>query len=373
MAMNITEVDIQRLIHDPSIKVREDITRKICTGFGERAFKGREQKIAEEILRLLVQDTATKIRKTMAQELCNHLDVPRDIIWALANDKLDIAEAVLKHSPVFSEDDLMTLVESSQNLQRLHFIAARPSVSASLSDKLVQYGDASVVQTLMSNRNASLNESTLDYLLEEYHNDQSVLESLVYRGGLPYRFAEQLFSLVSHQLKKDLSKRYRLSRHSISAATENAREIAVMEFLSPWMNNHDILDLVTSMHRSKRLTDSVIIRSLCAGNIRFFEAAIAKKAGISISNARVLMLDAGNRGFEALYDAAAMPETFRQAIHVLFKLAQQETQFGDVYHEHFSQRVIERIIQEGYAHSVENMSTLLSIIGQSNLNAPTIH
>lgn len=373
MAINITEVDIQRLIHDPSIKVREDITRKICTGFGEKSFKGREQKIAEEILRLLVQDTAIKIRKTMAQELCNHLDIPRDIIWALANDKIDVAEPILKNSPVLSEDDLMLMVESAQNLQRLHFIAQRPSVSAPLSDKLVHYGDTSVIQTLMTNRNAALNESTLDYLLEEYHNDQSVLESLVYRGGLPYRFAEQLFSLVSHQLKKDLSKRYRLSRHSLDSATENAREVAVMEFLSPWMNQHDILDLVSSMHRSKRLSDSIVIRALCAGNIRFFEAAMAKKAGISISNARVLMLDAGNRGFEALYDAAGMPETFRQALHVLFKLAQQETQFGDIYHEHFSQRIIERVVQEGYVNSIDNMTTLLSIIGQSHLNAPTLH
>ncbi len=32
------------------------------------------------------------------------------------------------------------------------------------------------------------------------------------------------------------------------------------------------------MHRAKRLTESVIIRSLCGGNLRFFEAALAKRA-----------------------------------------------------------------------------------------------
>lgn len=125
------------------------------------------------------------------------------------------------------------------------------------------------------------------------------------------------------------------------------------------------IDLVNTMYRNKRLTESAIIRSLCAGNVRFFEAAMAKRASISLQNARMLLMDAGIRGFEALYDAAQMPESFRLAVRALFKAAQQETGYGKYYHQHFSQRMLERLTEDGQSQHIENMDTLMAMIDQS--------
>lgn len=373
MSMNITQADIQHLIHDPSVQIRENITQKICRGFNERDFSDSEKKLAIDIMRLLLKDTAKRIRKSLAVELCNNIDVPRDIALALANDHDDVSKPILKYSPALSEEDLVMLVESSYNAKKLSFIAQRDSVSAPLSHALIRHGNAAITKTVLNNKSASINDRSLDYVLEEFGNDQSVLETLVYRGGLPYHYAEQLFAMVSDHLKKDLTKRYRLARHVVDDATENARETAVMEFLSPWMSEADIQELVANMHRSKRLTDSVIIRALCAGNLRLFEAALAKRANISVVNARILATDSSAKGFSALYDAANMPDNFSEAIRVLFKMVQEETGFGSYHHECFAKRIVARIVQEGHAKTIENMSYLMSVIGWSTQDVSAVH
>lgn len=374
MAMQITEADIQQLIHNPSVQSRAEIAQKIGHGFCAAEFNDNERAIATEIMRLLLRDAAAKVRKSLALELCEQMDVPHDIIWSLANDSDDeVAETILATSPVLQEDELIELVETLFNMRRMLAVTKRGSISAGLSASLAKSGDATIAKSLLENRSAVVAEPTLEVMLERFKNDDDVLDAFVYRGGLPYAFAEKLFTRVADHLKRDLSKRYRLSRQMVSEAASNAKEVAVMEFLSPWMSQQDIMDLVQNMHRNKRLNESIIIRALCAGNLRFFEAALAKKATISIANARVLLMDAGQRGFDALYDAAQMPESFRQAVTVLFKLAQQETSFGKYYHHHFSQRMLERLVEEGHDKKIDNMPFLMSMIGRSIADVPQLH
>ena len=374
MSIHITEADIQQLMHNPSVQSRVEIAHKVSRGYSTQQFSGRERDVALEILRLLLRDVSAKVRKVMALELCDRMDVPHDIIWGLANDPDDeVAEIILAASPVLQEEDLIELIETLFNMRRMMAISQRPSISSSLSAKLAKHGDAEIAQSLLKNRGALVNEPTLEAMLERFNDDENVLECFVYRGGLPYEFAEKLFSKVADHLKRDLSKRYRLSRQVASETASNAREVAVMEFLSPWMSQQDIVDLVSSMHRNKRLSESVIIRSLCAGNLRFFEAALAKRANVSIANARVLLLDAGARGFDALYDASAMPDSFRQAVAALFKIAQAETGFGKYYHHHFSQRMLERLVEEGHDKKIDNMPVLMSMIGRSAADVPQLH
>ncbi len=372
MTSRITQTDIQRLVHDPSVKVRSELVEKLCRGLGDHDFYGREKDVAHEILRLLLRDTARKVRETLAKGICHQHHIPRDIVLALADDEDSVAEHVLEHSPVLDEDTLIAIVQSTAQIQKLHAIARRGSISAALSDALCKCGDSGLSKTLIENRSAAIGNETLDYVIEEYHHDQSILEALVYRGGLPYQYAETLFHLVSDHLKKDLTRRYRLHRKKADDISRNAREVSVLAFLSPWMGQQDIQDLITHMHRNKRLTDSVIIRALCSGNIRFFETAMAKRCNISLSNTKVLLLDPGGKGFDALYDHCGMPESFREALRALFQLALEQTRFGQYHQANFPHRLVDRIVQEGYDKTIENMPYLLSIVGWS-MRDGTVH
>ncbi len=372
--MNITRDDIEMLVREPSVAVRVRITDKIAVGYNSGMYSEGETKLANEIFRLLLKDTESKVRAAIAQQLKSNLQVPHDVIWALANDHYEVAAPVLQYSPVLTEEDLITLVQATREHPKLKAVAQRESISKELSHALIEKRNPEVTKLLLSNGSAALSETSMESVLEEFAKDNGVLEELVLRGGLPHAFAEKLFAQVSESLKKHLTRKYRMNKQLADDVTNNARERSVLQFISPWMSQTEINAMIDQMHANQRLTDAVIIRSLCIGDLRFFEGAIAKRVGIPVSNARILILDMGPLGFKALYGSCGLAPNFYEAIRVMLQLALSETEYGSYRTTDFAQRMVERIVEGGYDKSVPNMQTLLMMIGCMIKEQPaTIH
>ncbi|MFN7612718.1 MAG: DUF2336 domain-containing protein [Alphaproteobacteria bacterium] len=371
--VHLTPEDIQQLVKEPSANMRSRIAEKVAAGYNSGLFNETEHLLAQEIFRLLLRDTEVRVRRAVAESLKHSLSVPHDVIFHLANDVPDVATHVLQHSFVLTEEDLIAIVQATREIPKLKAIAKRESLSKSLAHALVETRTPAVVKEVVSNRNAALAETTLEMILEEFSREHDVLEELVYRGGLPYAFAEKLFSKVSDNLKKTLTRRYRLSLHVVEEATEMARETATLQFLAPWMSQQEISRLVDQMYRGKRLTHSIVLRSLCIGDLRFFETALAKLVGIPVANARILIIDPGPLGFKALYDSAQLPEAFYPAVKLMLRLALEETQYGTYRATNFGQRMVERIASGGFDKSVEHMDTLMSMIGRGMSDRATLH
>lgn len=370
--MNITREDIALLVREPSAAMRSRIAQKITSGYVTGNFSASEITLANEIFRLLLKDTEMRVRKHLAEELKHSMDVPHDIVWALANDHHEVATPILQHSQVLSEDDLIAIVQATRELAKWRAVASRSSISRELSHALMETRDYQVVKLVVGNPNAALADGTIEAILADYARDNSVLEQLVYRGGLSHNFAEILFNKVSDALKKQLTKKYRMNRH-VADEVERARETALLQFISPWMSQQDINRLVDQMHRNQRLTDSVIIRSLCIGDLRFFDSSIARRVGIPVSNARILILDPGPLGFKALYESAGLPASFYPAVSTMLRLALKETEYGTYRATDFGQRMVERIEEGGYRDSIEHMDALLTMIGRAIHDRPTFH
>ena len=370
--MNITREDINLLVREPSPAMRQRICEKIVNGYNSGLYTDNETRLANEIFRLLLRDTEMKVRLMMADALKSNMQVPHDIIWTLANDRNEVAAPILQFSHVLSEEDLVTIVRATREHPKLKAIAHRETLSKQVSHELVVKRDREVTRELLANRGAVLAETSMDIILEEFAGENSVLEELVLRGGLPYDFAERLFSTVSDVLKKQLTRRYKFSQQLAEETTTTARETAVLQFISPWMSQNDIDQLIDEMHRNKRLSDSVIIRSLCIGDLRFFETAIAKRVGIPVSNARILLIDPGPLGFKALYDSSGLPASFYEAIHNMLRVALEETQYGNYRTNDFGARMVAKIRSAGLDRSVENMETLLQLVGRA-LHEPKLH
>jgi len=371
-SMNITRQDIELLVREPSAAMRQNICQKISAGYNSGLYSENEARLANEIFRLLLKDTEMKVRMLIAQALQSSMHAPHDVIWALANDRQEIAVPILEFSHVLSEEDLIAIVQATREHAKLKAITRRESISKELSHALIEKRDHEITCSLLSNKGASISDTSMDVILEEFARENSVLEELVLRGGLSYEFAERLFSVVSDTLKKQLTRKYRMGRHVAEDMTASAREAAVLQFISPWMSQNDINQLVDEMHRGKRLTDSVIIRSLCIGDLRFFETAIAKRVGIPVSNARILLIDPGLLGFKALYDSSGLSPTFYEAIRVMLRFALEETEYGNYRTSDFGARMVAKIRSAGLDRTVENMETLLQLVSWA-IHEPKTH
>ena len=371
--MQLNQDDIRALTQEPSAAIRSDICARLCDAYNSGEFSEREVLLAEEIIKLLAKDASHRVRQTLAQQICYNADVPREVILKLANDSEQIAEPILRYSSLLSDQDLIDIIHATRSLMKLLAISRRDTLSDRVSQALIETGELEVTKAVLNNQQARLDMNAMQYLLEEYAQDEGVLSLMVHRAALPSTIAEKLFTMVSSDLQRQLSQRFELSVHLAEDLTNSAREVSLMKFITPWMSGQDIQRLVNEMHTQKRLTDSVLIRSLCIGDLRFFHAALARRAGISTHNAKLLMLDPGNRGFMTCYKRAEMPEDFCEAIFVLYKCALEESEFGRYYYDHFTQRLMQRIVAQQYDQNVQHMTYIMTILRKTIQDAPTVH
>lgn len=372
--MNLTHMDVRKLTQEPSAKVRGMLAAKLAMDYRSGNFTETEAEIADDIFRILLKDVERKVRQTLSEQLCHCPHVPHDIVMKLANDEGEIAVPVLRHSHVLTDDDLLAIIQSTHEVAKLCAVARRDSVSEKVSASLLVTRSERVLNELFHNQGAALPETGLAEAWESIAASPSLLETLVHRGGLPITVAEKLFFSVSEDLKRKLAQTYKLSTPLIHKAAGDSREWEMLGIIPEGMSgdpnsDEQVEDLIDQLYLGGRLTHSLLIRALCTGNLNVFEAGMARLAGVPRVNARLLLMDNGGLGFRAIYQTAAMPEGFADAVWALLKISLEETDYGLHKRTDFRKRIIDRIYMEGLHRKVDNMEYLLSIIGGKN--APT--
>ncbi len=375
---NLTTMDIKLLAEQPSAQARSVLASKLAKDCRIGNFSAVESIIVNDIFRILIKDVDVVVRHELAKELAYCNDVPRDIVLSLANDEVDVAELMLRFSTLLTEDDLMTIVSNTKEMKRLLAVSQRETVSEKVSGCLLKTGNGTVIKSLCANAGATLGEEALNEYWSSISKDKAIMETLVNRGNLPLTVAEKLFFAVSESLKQKLVTQYNFNTPSVRKAVSNVREWQMLGImpaqsgLDPRDDEH-IDELVVELNDNGRLSYSLLMRALCTGNLQLFEAGIAKLAGVPRVNARILLMDKGSLGFEAIYKAANMPEGFLEAVETLLRISFEETEYGRVRREDFRKRVIERIYQSQYHRTIENMDYVLSIIGGKIAASASVH
>jgi uncharacterized protein (DUF2336 family) len=359
----LREEDVARLLSHPNGETRADIAEKIATQHPQ--LSERERRLAEDIFRTLVKDAEVRVREALSRHLKDNPLVPHDVALALAQDTETVALPMLRFSEVLSDTDLIGIVRAS-GTDKQQAVAARAKVSSSVADALAATHDGRVVATLVSNEGADLSEATLTRVVEEFAGDDAVGRPLSDRHALPVSVAERLLARVSDVLRSHLLERTDLSPDVVSALLVQAREMAVLGLTEA---EPDVLRLVEHLDAVGRLTPSIILRAMSMGDLLFFEAALARLARIPLENARVLIEDAGRRGFEALFSQAALPKVFYQAMRAAVDVSHDMQLDGSPHdRERFSRRMIERILTQygdlGVEFATDDLEYLLAKLNQ---------
>jgi len=364
----ITGMDVRKLMQEPSGKVRGIVAGKIASDYREGIFSPSEMAVANDIFRILLKDIEKKVRQSISEQLAHSPNVPKDIILSIANDEVEVAVPALEFSRLLTDNDLLKILSSSEEVARLRAIARRENLSAMISTGLAETQNMSVLSDLFANKTAVIPDGAILSAWNQIAANESLAALLVNRGGLSLAVVEKMISGVSDELKQRLIKEYKVSSPMANKASLDAREWELLGFVAANsdMNPDDdeqIEDLVTQLSLSGRLTHSMLIRALCIGSLNLFETGLARLAGVPRVNARLLLSDAGGLGFHSIYRAANMPEGFEDAIRVLLKISLEESEYGYNKPEDFRKLVVDRIFREGYHRSIDNMEYLLSIVG----------
>ncbi|KZB59978.1 MULTISPECIES: DUF2336 domain-containing protein [Thalassospira] len=344
----ITKDDLNKLVQDPSGDNRAETADKISREFSTDTLSESERVLAEDIFRLMIRDAEIRVRKALAKNLAQTPLVPHDVAATLARDVDEVALPVLEFSEVLNDEDLVDIIgDNADSVEKQRAIASRAYVSEIVSATLVDIGHEDVMVDLMSNQGAEISEVSLQKVVNDFGDNERIQKPMIERNHLPITIAERLVTLVSERMRSQLISRGHIPEGIVNAVMTQSQESATIGLLGDGVEDRDVELLVEHLYTNNRLTSGLILRALCMGDVSFFEAALAKRAGVSLINTRILIHDSGPFGLEAIYNKAKLPEHFFPGVRAAIEVA-RETTFdgGEQDKERYSRRMIERVLTQ---------------------------
>ena len=358
MTSDLSHADVERLLSDPSADTRAAVATKIASNI-DRELSDSERRLAEEIVRVMAQDASRTVREALSASVKMSKQLPHDVAVRLAKDIDEVALPILEFSEVLTDTDLIDIVRNTAEGKQ-QAVARRDGLSGTVSDALVETDNPAVVEVLVGNPGAEISDSTLSRVVDRFGEIEAIQNPLAHRASLPLTVAERLVARVSDSLRDHLMAQHDLSADTATDLLLAARERATMGLADGIDDDDRLSSLVDQLATGGRLSPSLILRSLCMGDTKFFEFALARLASIPPMNAGVLIQDSGGLGFKSLYGKAGLPERLFSAFRTAVNVA-EETDFGGAdYDRHrFARTMLERILTQSEGQETDDTEFLL--------------
>lgn len=312
--------DVERLLADPSPVARADTAAKVASAYSRRALNATERELAQAIIAALARDAEASVRQALAEHLRQSGDLPRSLALRMARDIAEVATPLLQHSPVFTDADLIDLLQAVSP-QHQSAIAGRAAVSSELADALIAHAAEPAVVVLIGNRGARLGPSQMGSALDRFPDSRGVGDALARHPDLPPKFAARLIAQVSDALREALIARYHIPPAMAADTMMQLRERTLLGLLGDGAEPPALADLVADLQKRGQLGSTLVLRALSGGDLVFFEQALAQLAGISLANARLLIHDPGRRGLAAIYQRCRLPQDYFKMTEAVIELA----------------------------------------------------
>lgn len=324
----LTLADVLHLAADRTPEARAAMVAKLVRTAEVGLLAGTGQALLGDLLLRLARDTAVQVREAVAWQIYNSPLLTDELAHALAMDITSVAFPILRHGPELADDLLLEVIRQGRADKQMT-IAARDHLSAAVSEALAALGNLAVVATLAGNEGADLAEATLLSLADRFAHVPMVAEPLAGRAILPSSVVERLVAGMSVCVRDLLVQRHRLSPAVADEVTARGRDSVTLALLRPLpRDGMDAEALAVHLHQHGRLSVSLLLRTLCAGDFAFFAAGIAAKSRVAPANALGLLREGKWEGVRALLDHAHVPRHLHLPFQVALRVARQRDYAG---------------------------------------------
>lgn len=365
----LTAADVNRLLTDPSEQARAETAVKIAQNLESQTLTPEQQRMAQEIIRTLAKDAAVMVRQSIVACMKSSVFLPTDVAEKLAVDLDSLALPILQESPSLSDPFLMQIIREMGETHQVA-IASRSGLSNPVATQLIAKGTEAVVGTLVRNQTAKLEEHNIAHILERFENSPAVVDGLAERQKVPPSILEYMVAKATDALRAKITARSDYQKQ-IDEVFLQGRERATSKMIGDSRTDEELEQVARQMLETSRLTASFILRTLCEGDMRFFEVCMAVAAKLPLKNARVLIHDQGATGLSALYACTKLSPDFLPAIYHALAIA-QETDFDGGAHDwpRYRRRLIERILTDPRGMTREDVEYLVARLSDFGDRAP---
>jgi uncharacterized protein (DUF2336 family) len=148
-------------------------------------YSERQVAIFNDVIGCLVEKVDRQALLELTGRLAAADHAPNPVINHLSNnDDIAVAGQVLERSKVLTDENLVEIAKT-KGQEHLLAIAARAHVSETVTDALVERGDAHVTQKVVSNNGARLSELGFVKVVHEARTDEALASTLAHRKDVP--------------------------------------------------------------------------------------------------------------------------------------------------------------------------------------------
>lgn len=271
------------LAREPSSERRRELLRELTDHFfGHLPQSDVEASLYSDVFARLLADMETSVRAELAHRFSTHLNAPRPLMRWLSNKEIEVAEPVLRSSPVLTDDDLLTIVRT-EGQGHLRAVSQRTVVSEAVADVIVARSDDETLETLLANDGAVLSRHASEAAVERAKANPALQSAAVDRKSLPPDLLNEMYFVVGSELRRRIVAR---NASLDPELLENALSVGVARLATEdgvWPKDYfESLSQVKATKSGERLLPAEIARILRSGNRTAFCIALAEITDVDI-------------------------------------------------------------------------------------------
>ena len=322
---------------------RAEATRSLARAWLVSDLTGEDRAAAEGALVMMLDDASPLVRQAMAEVFARSAQAPAAIVQALSLDQPSVALAVLEHSPLLIDADLVDIVATGNDDTQCA-IARRIHLPASVCAAIAEVGTPAAALELIENAHAELAPFSWDRIVERHGHLAAIRESMLVLDGLPAATRAALVAKLSDTLAQFVVARNWLSADRALRVAGEARDRSTVN-IAAVSRGDDMRGLVRHLRVTGQLTAGLILRALLSGNLELLDSALAELSGLPRARVSALLQDRGGASVLALLRRAGLPESTFAAFQIALE-ASHETGFADTDGSatRLRRRMVERVL-----------------------------
>jgi uncharacterized protein (DUF2336 family) len=283
--------DLIALAQEPSSEKRRVLLRELTDlFFANPEHRAGEMALFDDVLTQLAGEMETAVRAELADRIAPSDEAPVKLVHSLAADEaIEVARPMLEGSRALTDDDLLA-VARGRGQEHLKAISRRESVSAEVSEAIVERADDETLGVLISNDGATLSRQAHETVVDRASANPALHAAVVNRRQLPMDLLNDMYFVVEAQLRqKILERNAEVDPAELDAALAAGRNrLAANDGALPpdfEAAERDVRSLVAR----KALTPKALASMLRNREYTRFMVALAELAGIDFHTARLIL------------------------------------------------------------------------------------
>jgi uncharacterized protein (DUF2336 family) len=302
---------------------KAEAVRSLARSYLEPGVGDETRSAIESALTVVLDDPDPEVRVAIADVLGASAKAPRHVIIALAADRPDIAALVLARSPVFIDVELAGIASTAESALQVA-IASRSRLSKTVAAAVAEVGEEAACQALLANSGAEIARISFLRMAERFGGESDVREALIARRDLPPDVRQLLVRAIGNALGNLAMVKQWLPEARVKTVTGDACDRATVAIAAE-SATHELPALVEHLRATEQLTTALLLRAVCAGNVAFFETALAMLAEVPVERVARLVRAGRLPALRAAYARAGLPpmafDAFAAALDVWRRLA----------------------------------------------------